>query len=265
MEQREIEQVLSEHHVATTSLSLILSRGEERIFELMVPEADAIAHWWRLRDALTECDYWPVVGFGSRWLDESSPYGLARLISGSTQDILMESEAVNPEQWLASQEQAWLADMREGAAEYDEPEPVDAYDGIWGAWPEHPDPRTGFAIPRYAATRDPTPQVPISLVPAMASWQAPALLRLDAGMEAAAVHVAMARRWHDQYGAEVVGRLPDTLEMQVARPPATREASEALAKEQFLYCPDVDIQGTQTLLALAAGLLHGTAWYFWWD
>lgn len=264
MEQREIEQVLSEHHVATTSLSLILSRGEERIFELMVPEADAIAHWWRLRDALTECDYWPVVGFGARWLEEAPEYR-AQLLVSSTQAILEESEMVNLDQWMTAEEQDWLDIQREGAAEYEEPEPAGAYDDMLGEWPDHPEPHKGFAIPRFAATRDPVPQVPIALVPVTASWQVPALLRLDAGMVSSAVHVAMARRWFGRYGAEIVGMLPDTLEMRVARPPATREAAEALAKEQFLYCPDVDIQGTQTLLALAAGLLHGTAWYFWWD
>lgn len=265
VEHREIERLLSPHQIDTASLSLILSRGEERLYALMVPETDAIAQWRRLRDVLSEHGYWPVVGFDSRWLDESTSYGLARHMAGSTRDILIESEAVDPEQWMAAQEQGWLETLRGGAAESGEPEPADVYEGIWGAWPEHPEPYRSYAIPHYAATHDPTAQVPIALVPATACWQVPAVLRLDSEYASSAVHVAMARRWYDHYGAEIVGMLPDTLEMQVEHPPTTCEDAGSLAKEQFLYCPDVVIQGTQTLLALAAGLLHGSAWYFWWD
>jgi hypothetical protein len=75
----------------------------------------------------------------------------------------------------------------------------------------------------------------------------------------------MARRWHGQYGAEVIGVFPDLLEMRVARPPLTQEDALDLAKEQYLCSNDIVIQGTQTLQALAAGLLGGTAWFFWWD
>lgn len=264
MEQREIERMLAAHGLDTASLSLILIRGEERIFELMAPEADAIAQWRRLRDVLPAYGYWPVVGFGARWLEEAPEYR-AHLLAGSTRDILAESEAVNPGQWMASQEQEWFDMLREDAAEVGEPEPADAYADVLGEWPKRAKPHSRFTIPRDVATRDAVPQVPIALVPGTASWQVPALLRLDAGMVPTAVHVAMGRRWHDHYGAEIVGMLPDTLEMRVARPPATREAAEALAKEQYLYCYDVVDQGTQTLRALAAGLLHGTAWYFWWD
>lgn len=265
MEQREIERVLSEHQVDTTSLSLILSRGEERIYELMMPEVDAIAHWRRLRNVLPVHGYWPVVGWGSRWLDESEPDGRDWILAGSTQEILAESETADPEQWMASQEREWLEFLHDDSAEYDYPEPSDAYEDILGEWPESAEPYTEFAIPHDTATREQVPRVPIALVPAKASWHVPAVLRLDAGYVSSAMHVAMARRWYDRYGAEIVGMLPDLLEMHVSRPPTTREAAEALAKEQFLYCRDVVVQGTETLQVLAAGLLHGTAWYFWWD
>jgi hypothetical protein len=31
------------------------------------------------------------------------------------------------------------------------------------------------------------------------------------------------------------------------------------------YCEDVVLQGTLTLERLAATLLHGRVWFFWWD
>jgi hypothetical protein len=75
----------------------------------------------------------------------------------------------------------------------------------------------------------------------------------------------MAKRWHERYGAEIVGMLPDLIEMWVACPPTTREDALDLAKGQDIYCPDIVDQGTGTIQALAAGLLNGTAWFFWWD
>jgi hypothetical protein len=57
----------------------------------------------------------------------------------------------------------------------------------------------------------------------------------------------------------------DVIEMTVARPPMTKEAAMELAKEQFLYCPDIVYQGTESVEALAAGLLDARVWFFWWD
>jgi Domain of unknown function (DUF4253) len=45
----------------------------------------------------------------------------------------------------------------------------------------------------------------------------------------------------------------------------TRKDALDLAREQYIYCSDIVSQGTGTLEALAAGLLGGTAWFFWWD
>jgi len=39
----------------------------------------------------------------------------------------------------------------------------------------------------------------------------------------------------------------------------------SLAREQYAYCNDLVDQGTESVAALAAGLLDGTVWYFWWD
>jgi hypothetical protein len=79
------------------------------------------------------------------------------------------------------------------------------------------------------------------------------------------VHVATLRRWDRLYGAEVVGMLPDLMELQVARPPRSRTAALALAREHLAYCPDVVVQGTMTLEALAASLVNAPVWHFWWD
>ena len=48
-------------------------------------------------------------------------------------------------------------------------------------------------------------------------------------------------------------------------PPTTRSAAYQLAWEQYIYCSDIVIQGTQTLSNLAASLLNAPIWFFWWD
>jgi hypothetical protein len=56
-----------------------------------------------------------------------------------------------------------------------------------------------------------------------------------------------------------------TLELRVPRPPATREAAVALAIQQYAYCYDIVDQGAGSIDALAASLMNGSVWFFWWD
>lgn len=81
----------------------------------------------------------------------------------------------------------------------------------------------------------------------------------------APVHAALHRSWHERFGAELAFVGPDTLELAVARPPATAAALRELAWEQFVYCPDIVYQGTGTLDALARELAGSPRWFFWWD
>ncbi|MEQ1756253.1 MAG: DUF4253 domain-containing protein [Micropepsaceae bacterium] len=77
-------------------------------------------------------------------------------------------------------------------------------------------------------------------------------------------HIAAFRRWRDRFGLELVAMSSDTLELRPARHPQTREDALALALEQYEFCPDLVDQGGP-LEELAAGLLAGNWWYFWWD
>ncbi len=186
-------------------------------------------------------------------------------MSGSTAEILAESERVDLARWRQAQIDESLALFRETAADDGLDAPNNPFADVQGDWPEDVAPYTTFATARSNETREPISPLPIALIPTPISWQAPAYLRFDSGFISPAIHTAMARRWHEQYGAEVIGAFPDLIEMWVAWPPLTREDALELAKEQYIYCNDIVIQGTQTLQALAAGLLGGTAWFFWWD
>ena len=71
--------------------------------------------------------------------------------------------------------------------------------------------------------------------------------------------------WDEKYGISLAGITADVIELEVQNPPTTKQQALQLAKEQFIYCPDIVYQGTQTIAALAAALLNGKVWFFWWD
>lgn len=75
----------------------------------------------------------------------------------------------------------------------------------------------------------------------------------------------MMKSWQERFGAEVVCMSGDVLELRVLLPPNDQTSALALAREHYVYCPDIVVQGTQTLEALAAERLRATTWFFWWD
>jgi hypothetical protein len=82
---------------------------------------------------------------------------------------------------------------------------------------------------------------------------------------AACEQVAMLRYWHERYGARLRCFSDDVMEFDVARPPEDRAGGLALAREQFIFCPDLVEQGIGALRPLAAALVDSRRWYFWWD
>lgn len=115
--------------------------------------------------------------------------------------------------------------------------------------------------------RDPLHKVSIALIPADDATEIPAYLNLGNwnAMPAPEYHVAALRSWRDRYGAELVGLNFDTFNLQVSRPPASRNEALELAREQYEYCADIVDQGVGSLSALAANLKVDRWWYFWWD
>lgn len=104
-------------------------------------------------------------------------------------------------------------------------------------------------------------------VPAKASWEIPAYLYWG-GWNANPpphLHVAALRDWHETYGATLVGITSDVLNLSVETPPADRETALALAKDQYIYCEDIVLQGFGDIAPLAASLMESSHWYFWWD
>ncbi len=144
-------------------------------------------------------------------------------------------------------------------------DPFELPEGEWPAPGEVE--QMALTVHRDIRTGRPFARTHIVIVPADDPTQVPAYLRWGNwnACPAPEIHVAVHRRWRDQYGAQIVGMSSDVINMRVTHRPATREEALALAKEQYLYCSDIVLQGTDTLEPLAAGLMESDWWYFWWD
>jgi hypothetical protein len=170
--------------------------------------------------------------------------------AGSFKRVIEKAKAVDISRWLAEREA-------------EEPE-VYQYDE--GDWPREPEERTGLSV-ITGSDGEIKPWVCIAKIPAEQPWQIPAYLRIGNWNECPApeYHVAMARHWQEKYGAVLISANYDVLEFLVARPPEERKAAKMLAREQFIYCTDIVHQGAETMNNLAATLLKGKLWYFWWE
>lgn len=105
------------------------------------------------------------------------------------------------------------------------------------------------------------------LVPTKTPWHAAAVLNWGNSNDgiSPAEHTAMHKYWFTKYGAEPVSVTNAIWEFRVVKPPEDRAEAIALAREQFIYCPDIVHQGCSTLTGLASELIYSPRWYFWWD
>ena len=75
---------------------------------------------------------------------------------------------------------------------------------------------------------------------------------------------AVLRSWEDRFGARPVDIGRDTLRLLVDRPPRTLDAAQRLAAEQVVLADDC-IDGHRDVRNIAARLVNGPVWTFWWD
>jgi len=240
-----LRKILQQHGFDLSLLSLpeYQRGGEEHLIYLLhVPATQALAQWEVLRNLVSETGYWPVIG----WDRFKKPPWEDDLV----QDILEEGLRIDIQQWL-EQEGAHTRIDEESVRKHADDPPA-SFD---------------FRIARgFSLT--PPPLVPIALVPTSDFWEAPAYLPVQ-GNEwdpSNAVQVAMMKYWNERWGAELVAMAPSNVEMRVLRPPTTWEEAFTLAKEQYIYAPDVVDQWLGgSFTALVKTLLNGHVWLFWWD
>jgi len=236
------------HAITTTPLGA-------QVYGFTASGYDALDWWRRLREAHAATGYWPLLmGHGDpeylansyEYADPAGSIALADTLDGTSiltargEDRL---RIYGPE--LAA---TTLAELRGE-----------------GDWPDQAR-RPGFRLP-FGPHGEPRP-VTITLVPAAAGWQVPAVLHCGGWNEypAPAEHAAILRTWENRYGAELVVLTGATAEFAVGRPPRTKTEALALAWEYFVYNDGYyDLYGADNLTELAASLLDAAVWLAWWD
>ena len=178
-------------------------------------------------------------------LTESMTY-----VSESTEQLLAQAEDIDALEWF---EKRHAQDS-------------DYYDLTHGEWLIHT-PSTKLTSYVNVLTGEPKDEIYIALIPVKQAWQIPVYLKIGGWNDcpSAAEHAAIFKYWQHHYGAKVAAIAGDVIEMEVENPPKTKEEALKLAEQQFIYCPDIVYQGTETISALASTLLNGTVWFFWWD
>lgn len=249
---KELADILQRHSVDTTSLQS-LPGVEQVIYTLTMRGDEAIDLWAKLRVLVDETGYWPLV-LGDDADLAAHVWQMESRSGRSVAEIIEEGLKLERIDWENSE---WDDEVIH-SDEYGE-------DSIRGDWPEDVTPNDTFSV---ITTYDGNiqPKLYMGLLPTRMGWETPAYLKFgDPDICSSDEHIAMLKYWQERYGAEPVVMTHDTIEMQVAKPPTDRDSALDLAREQFAYCSDIVGQGTVTLDALAAELLGGTVWFFWWD
>lgn len=250
---------------------LVTSSGEA-LYVLSTHGSQAIQLWRRLHELVSQTEHWPVL------LGEEDLNALREQVQssdfGTTKEIIDRALAIDVVQWIDQKHEALVDEILEFGGQLYSASAEEALGGREefrglprGPWPTAWRPCHDFEIPIGVAAREPLSRAYVALAPTTTCWHLPAYLRFGAWNDCPQPeeHVAMMRFWHRCWGAEVVGITRDVVEMWMGQPPSNKVDALKLAKQQYLYCQDIVDQGTQTLESLAAGLLDGTSWFFWWD
>jgi hypothetical protein len=252
----ELVRTLNRYGIDTGQLQLLYDAGPETTYYMPVAGQDVLARWAQLRELTERTGYWPVLlGYEEYELLLRKQMS-QRHNSPSTGALLAATLAVNPQQWFT--------EMLKVEFSYKLSADENKYRG---EWPTDVPPSTEIITPYEPKDYTPRPVVYLGLVPTQISWQVPILLRFGSwnSCPRPEIHAATLRYWEERYSVEIVALTYHAIEVRVPRPPQERENALALAFEQFAYCPDTVYQDMDTIDRLAATLLNGTAWWFWWD
>ncbi len=227
-----------------------------KVYRFALRGRKAVQGWLALRERFPKTGYWPII-LGPDDAIRRHNNALTDCHAQSVREITHRAEAIDGNEWSAARLRHWL----ESDPEYCRPHGV--------AWPDETAIRrlTQFSAPQDVLTGHPLRHVWMGLLPVRHPCEAAAVMRFGDwnAVPPPEVHVALHRRWHGQFGAELVSMTNDIIEFQVAQPPTTREEATRLAELHYDYCEDVVDQGVGSIEALAATLLGGNIWYFWWD
>jgi hypothetical protein len=215
-----------------------------RAWRARVPRREILDVWKRLRALVAQSGCWPVISGVEE--DERAHAATAREAQTTFAATVRRGQALSSDEWLAN----------EAALD---PDLLREIDGEW--------PAGAPAATRMQVLGGSSPTSVLLWIETPRGWEVPAALGFGGwnSCPPPAVHVALLRRWHDRFGATLVGLSRDRLELMVARRPAGRAQALALAREHFLYCEELVLHQPGSLPVLAARLMASDIWSFGWD
>jgi hypothetical protein len=214
--------------------------GDEPIYLLRVSVDQTLEQWRRLRDLVPETGYWPIVG----WDRFKRPPGEEL----SAKEIIRRGMQFDARSWFKRESDTPAVDLISESGSEQQLHSAITFRIHFGRFPH-----TLASL------------VPLALIPTKSPWEVPAYLDVTGDDPPPEVHVGVLKYWYEQWEAEPVAMTAGSIEMRVLRPPVTQETALSLAREQYLYCPDLVEQDFGSIATLADLLLNGAVWRFWWD
>lgn len=280
-----LKRLLADHGVDPDRFAAPVDTAAGRVERLLLPGADAVATWRRLRRLLPQSGRAPIVvaGLADADIVEALTISVAERAA-----VLDRAESLDVERWLAARAEGGSDGDDDPLAEDDDlddeldldmdeilGEVMDELAELAGEFGIDPAdlPQVGsagerdFSLPYEVLGGGPLARVDLLLLPGDRSWEAPAWLGFGGWNDCPEPfeQIAVLASWRRRYGAEVFGLGADQLELEVSRPPRDADEASALAREQYAYCFDLVDQGYLSLARLAADLPGRTIWSFWWD
>jgi Domain of unknown function (DUF4253) len=171
----------------------------------------------------------------------------------STAGWLRDAETFDLDGWFAERATYWRQHETEGRVIPSR-----------GPWPRKSKTYNRMTVGDEVLWDEPKPKVIIGLLPTRDPTETAAYLGFGGWNDCPSppVHIQLARRWHERYGAVQVSNTYEQVEFQVAKPLTDRAEALRLALDQFYWCSD---SVPETLQSAAAELIGSTVWVFWWD
>lgn len=239
-----------------------ITPGGVRLLSGDVPRGRHDEVWRDLLGRHAATGWYPVLGPAAEWAAEQASWYPADMQGPAA---LAEALTVDPAARVEQLRRAGLDDALEEAdeegeaywrAEYDPASVAAGLSGLVGPGP---------GLRRQTSSYPPGS---VLLVPARAGYEVPVLvpgLIRPANMNLDLVdHLAVLRHWHRRHGAELYFTGVSSLELSVAKPPATTDDIARCAVEQMSYCEDVS-QFLGDVGDVARKQARGDHWSFWWD
>ena len=226
-------------------------------YELMyVRGKDAVRNALELRRKWAGVATPVIVGTQENFSHLTDLWGEEDFAAVTPQDYLKSATKLDPGKWFQDQ-RAEFSEAPEYLKSISKP----------SDWTTKNSAEEDFLVVREVLSRKLHPWVLLVKNPTPQPYETPAYLKFG-GWNAcpeASVHVAVWKKWQEEYGAEILCISGDVIEATVAQPPLEKDACYTLARDQFAYCSDIVDQGVGSIDALAATLYAGKSWYFWWD